>query len=640
MRALFAGAAACAALAAALAAASPSGGAAPEYDLTAIASRWEAYESPFESLALSPDGARALTGSRDGTAALWDAAAGKRLRVLKGHRGTVPSTAFSPDGARLLTGAGDGTLRLWDAATGKPLRTMVAGGGEVFSAVFSPDGARALSADHAGELKLWRLEDGALLKDLGPGRVPIPAAAFAGDGSRAVTVELGNTVSLWDLSAGTRTAVLRGAGPPAVGRVAAADRASFLLTGEALERRDAVTGALLASFPQAPVTGDAGTRVAFSPDGAFILAEGARQRLNLWDARTGRLLRSFVPPGHVRGAAFSPDGKRLYAVFGGVDAVLTWPADPGRDAPASGSSPEVPPAGAAVSTAAAAELGRLLFFDARMSKDGLVSCATCHDPKKGWTDHRPVSIGVGGRKGRRRSLSLLNVAYHEPLFWDGRADTLEQQVHFPMGDENEMGSSEKAAERAISGIAGYRPYFARAFGSDRVDSGRIAAAIAAFERTLVSMDSPYDRYAAGDGKALSPDAVRGLEVFNSKGRCFMCHELVPAHHRQFYNIGVNGEKGTDVGRYAISKDETDLRAFRVPDLHNLKYTAPYMHDGSLKTLAEVVDFYDRGGEPDPRKVAWVQPLGLTAREKADLVAFLESLSGDPLAQDPPPALPK
>lgn len=640
MRARLVCAGAALALAAALAAASGGDGAPPEYDLTAVASRWQAYGSPFESLAVSPDGSRALTGSRDGTAALWDARTGKRLRVLKGHRGTVPSTAFSPDGARLLTGAGDGTLRLWDAATGRLLRAIVVGGGEVFSAAFSPDGARALSADHAGSLKLWRLEDGVLLKDLGPGRVPIPAAAFAGDGTRAVATELGNAASLWDLAAGTRTAVLRGSGPPAVGRLVAADGASFLLAGAALERRDAVTGALLASFPQAPVTGDAGTRVAFSPDGGLILAETARQRLNLWDAGTGRLLRSFVPPGHLRGAAFSPDGKRLYAVFGGVDAVLSWSSDPGADAPAAGPAPAAPPAGTALSTAAAAELGRLLFFDARMSKDGLVSCASCHDPRKAWADSRPVSIGIGGRKGRRRSLSLLNVAYHEPLFWDGRADTLEQQVHFPMGDENEMGSSEDRAARAISAIPGYRPYFARAFGTEAVDSGRIASAIAAFERTLVSMDSPYDRYAAGEPRALPADAARGLEVFNSKGRCFMCHELVPAHHRQFYNIGVNGEKGTDVGRYAISKDETDLRAFRVPDLHNLKHTAPYMHDGSLKTLAEVVEFYDRGGEPDPHKVAWVQPLGLSAREKADLVAFLESLSGDPLAQDPPASLPK
>jgi cytochrome c peroxidase len=252
-----------------------------------------------------------------------------------------------------------------------------------------------------------------------------------------------------------------------------------------------------------------------------------------------------------------------------------------------------------------------------------------------------VAVGVGGAVETRNTQSLINVSLRQPLFWDGRARDLEDQVHFPLADPREMSFPIEKAARRLSTVAGYRPLFAEAFGDAAVTPRRIASAIAAFERTLISLDSPYDRYAAGDSKALSDSAKRGLEVFRTKGRCFACHELSPADRQQFADIGLPQRKGApDPGRYAVSKAEVDRRAFRIPDLRALKYTAPYMHDGSLGTLAEVVDFYDRGGGPDPNKSGWITPLHLTAGEKADLVSFLESMSGDPLAQDPPARLPE
>lgn len=610
----------------------------PVYAIGDIESAWRGHPASFDEIALSPDGRQALTGDHDHNVVLWDARRGEVIRVLKGHRANIFCAAFSPDGRRALSGSGDGTLRLWDLGDGKLLREIAVGGEHVLSVAFSADGGRAVTGDESGGVKLWRLSDGRLLRDYGLHQAPALSVGFV-DGDRSiVATDFDDRVRIVDVASGRDVASFHPAQhKPAVKGFVSRDGRRFLVIGDALELRDAATGALLKSLPQGSVTGDLGTRVAFSRDGRYVLAECDHQRLNLWDTQTGRLLRQFIPPGHARTYVFSADGSRALGVFGGVDAVVVWPLTPPAGTPA---RPEGPPpsAGSDARAQALVALGQLLIFDPRLSRDGTVSCTTCHNPQLGWTDGRPVEVGIAGRRGTRNTQTLLNAGLHSPLFWDGRAKDLEDQVHFPLEDPVEMGWSIAQAARRLSTIAGYRDLFSRAFGDPAVTPKRMAAAIAAFERTLVSLDSPYDRYAAGDRTALSPAATRGLDLFRTKGRCFACHELETSRHRHqmFLDIGLpqHGDH-PDLGRGAIVKTEDGGRAFAVPDLHNLKYTAPYMHDGSLKTLADVVDFYDAGGGPDPNKSPWILPLHLTAAEKKDLIAFLESLSGDPLAQKAP-----
>lgn len=294
-----------------------------------------------------------------------------------------------------------------------------------------------------------------------------------------------------------------------------------------------------------------------------------------------------------------------------------------------------------------AALGRLLFFDKRLSRDKTVSCASCHDPRKGWTDRMPVSVGVGGKKGKRNAQTILNaVLYYkgdnrQTLFWDGRASSLEEQAIHPILNPDEMGSSKEAAVKTLSSIAGYRPLFQRAFGDDAVTIERVGAAVAAFEKTLVTMNSPYDRYDAGDATALSTEAVAGFKLFLGKGTCTACHSSKLFSDVDFHNIGVGQDKKPpDMGRFEVNKEDRGRGAYRTPTLRNLRYTAPYMHDGSLKTLREVVDFYDRGGLDNEWLDPDIQPLHLTEPEKRQLLAFMEALNSDPLESDPPKEFPR
>ena len=292
-------------------------------------------------------------------------------------------------------------------------------------------------------------------------------------------------------------------------------------------------------------------------------------------------------------------------------------------------------------TAAKVELGKMLYFDGRMSKDGTVSCATCHDPAKGFTDQLPVSKGIRGQLGGRNAPSVINSAFNLFQFWDGRAATLEEQAKGPIANPIEMGASHELCVATIASIQGYKPLFVAAFGSPEVTIDRIAQAIASFERTVLSGNSAWDRHVyANDATALSDSAKRGLELFEGKANCTRCHVGFNLSDSLFHNLGV-GMAATkpDLGRYEVTKDEKDKGAFKTPILRDLLKTAPYMHDGSVTTLEAVVELYDRGGEANP----WLDPkmvkLGLSAQEKQDLVAFLRSLEGDwkPVA---PPALPK
>lgn len=280
-------------------------------------------------------------------------------------------------------------------------------------------------------------------------------------------------------------------------------------------------------------------------------------------------------------------------------------------------------------TAARVALGRRLFFDKRLSRDGRMACASCHQPRHAFADRRPVAIGIGGRAGRRNVPSLLNRAYARVLFWDGRMAALEEQALAPLTSPAELGSTIEEIVERLAADSSYVQSFQRAFGDGAITGGRVAQALAGFERTLLSGDSPVDRYETGRVRdALSPAATRGLGLFRGKARCHICHDGALFSDGRFHNTGVSWARvPIDRGRFEVTGATVDLGAFRTPSLRDVARTAPYMHDGSFRTLREVVAFYDRGGNPNPNLDGVIRPLRLTARERRDLVAFLEALTG-------------
>ncbi len=282
-------------------------------------------------------------------------------------------------------------------------------------------------------------------------------------------------------------------------------------------------------------------------------------------------------------------------------------------------------------------LGRRLYYDPILSADRTVACASCHHPEKGFADGRRTAAGVGGQTGNRSAPTVLNAAFSRTQFWDGRAPDLEAQAGGPIANPIEMNMPHQAALERLQADASYRAAFAAAFGSGPIAIEQVQQALASFERTVVSGNSPFDRYRyGGDPTALSQEAQRGLAVFTDpqKGNCASCH-LVGEQQALFadglfHNIGIgaNGEgELKDVGRYAQTKQEADRGAFKTPTLRHIAATAPYMHDGSLKTLRQVVDYYVGGGNANPQLDRRIRPLELTGQERQDLVAFLEALTG-------------
>jgi cytochrome c peroxidase len=296
------------------------------------------------------------------------------------------------------------------------------------------------------------------------------------------------------------------------------------------------------------------------------------------------------------------------------------------------------PAVGAGAPAAAVALGKELFFSRTLSVDRSLSCASCHQPGTGFADPRATSPGVNGARGTRNAPSVWNATYWNSQFWDGRAASLEDQAGGPMMNPVEMGHSRKGVVASVEHDPKLRAMMAAAYGDEQVTLERITRALAAYERTLVRGNSPFDRfYFGGDRTALSAEAERGLVLFRGKARCAACHTVADDHalftDQKFHNLGVGMDPAgnlVDLGRYAVTKREEDRGAFRTPSLRNVAETAPYMHDGSLKTLKEVVDFYVGGGNANPQLDPLIQPLtSFTREERAALVAFLESLTGEP-----------
>jgi cytochrome c peroxidase len=309
-------------------------------------------------------------------------------------------------------------------------------------------------------------------------------------------------------------------------------------------------------------------------------------------------------------------------------------------------------------------LGQKLFFEGRLSADGTVACATCHDPARAFTDGRPTSVGIHGRTGQRNAPTVLNALYNKAQFWDGRAKTLEEQAALPIVNPVEMGQpSLDAAVATIAGIEAYEQAFRKVFGRP-VNGPDLVQAIASYERTLVSFDSPFDHFIAGDKNAIDDAARHGWELFNTQARCNKCHALTDTKRdvanfmdNDFHNIGIgiirhnvvalalkaeklvasgdpaaidNAAIGTNMsvlGRFLITKKEADTASFKTTNLRNVLVTGPYFHDGSQETLWDVMDHYNKG---DGLKNPWldedIQPLALTEQDIDDLVAFLASLT--------------
>lgn len=306
-------------------------------------------------------------------------------------------------------------------------------------------------------------------------------------------------------------------------------------------------------------------------------------------------------------------------------------------------------------------LGRKLFFDPRLSKDGTVACATCHDATRSFADLRPTSEGIGGQIGRRNAPTTMNAALLANQFWDGRAARLEDQALLPIINPIEMGLTDgKAAVAAIAGDAEYGKLFQEAYGRDPSyeDIGR---ALAAFQRTQIFLDAPFDAFLRGDPKAISEEAKRGWVLYNGKGRCNSCHPLNAANplgsDGRFHNVGVSarhqdfvelaskalavlaksgsdatidqlalGGDTSELGRFIVSRNEADIGGFRTPQIRNTGITGPYMHDGSMQTLWDVMDHYNRGGEANTYLDGGIEPLALTEQEISDLVALMFTMT--------------
>lgn len=279
-------------------------------------------------------------------------------------------------------------------------------------------------------------------------------------------------------------------------------------------------------------------------------------------------------------------------------------------------------------TAEKVALGRKLFFDRRLSRNKRVSCATCHNPQRAFTDGRSVAVGVFGRTGTRSAPTLVNRGYGAAFFWDGRVSSLEEQVLQPIQNPVEMDMSVEGVVARLQHDRRYRAQFRQTFGRE-VNRGDLARALASHVRAILSGDSPYDRYLHGGQSALSSEAREGLRIFRGKGNCIACHVGPNLSDERFHNTGIAWRDGRllDPGRFAVTGHEADHGAFKTPTLREVARTAPYMHDGSLATLEDVVEYYDRGANRNPYLDAELRPLRLALEEKRAIVAFLRSLSG-------------
>jgi cytochrome c peroxidase len=278
------------------------------------------------------------------------------------------------------------------------------------------------------------------------------------------------------------------------------------------------------------------------------------------------------------------------------------------------------------------ELGKMLYFDPRLSGSNWISCATCHNPGLGWSDGLPRTIGDGQKELGRHSPTVINSGYFELQMWDGRKKSLEDQASGPIGAAVEMNQDYDELIRELKALPGYVNRFNMVFGKNSLTIGNIAKAIATFERSVVSKNAPYDKYWAGDKTAMSTSAVNGMNLFFGKAKCSICHNGPVFTDSGFHNIGVKaaGPLKVDLGRFNETKDDFDKGGFKTPGLRDITKSAPYMHNGAVATLEDVIEFYDRGGDEKENLSPFITPLGLNAQEKKDMVEFMKALDGEPI----------
>lgn len=278
------------------------------------------------------------------------------------------------------------------------------------------------------------------------------------------------------------------------------------------------------------------------------------------------------------------------------------------------------------------ELGRKLFYDTILSKDNSISCASCHHQNKAFTDGTAVSVGAFGRRGKRSSPSLINVAHRSKLFWHGGSPSLELQALGPLTDHNEMALTTDELVKKLNKSTEYRAYFQKVFQRPPDITG-IVNALATFQRSLNSYNSPFDLYQKGDEKALSPSQIRGMDIFYDKAECFHCHNGNNFSDNRAHN-NASEIFNEDIGLAQLTQKDEDVGKFITPTLRNIALTAPYMHAGSMQTLREVVEHYNNGGQPNPNSDELIRPLGLTDQEVTDLINFLKSLTDPTIANNP------
>lgn len=296
-----------------------------------------------------------------------------------------------------------------------------------------------------------------------------------------------------------------------------------------------------------------------------------------------------------------------------------------------------------------AELGKVLFFDPRLSKSGQISCANCHDPELNWGDARRVSYGEGRQQGNRNAPSLMNIAYSKVFFWDGRAETLEDQASFPIKDAKEMNFHIDLATKRLNKIKGYKPYFKKAFGKEKLTQEEILKAIATFERTLITPKSKFDRFIEGDSTQLTNKQVEGLHLFRTKARCINCHNTANFADNKFHNIGLTyyGREYQDLGRYNVTGKAENVGEFKTQSLRGAAQNAPYMHNGLFPNLRGVLNIYN-AGMPQPKRKEnqlndtlfpttskLIQKLNLSKSELDALEDFIMTLSTGAYRMRPP-----
>ncbi|MFH2203263.1 MAG: cytochrome c peroxidase [Elusimicrobiota bacterium] len=598
---------------------------------------WRGGGGDTHDAVFTPDGSKVLTAYEFPFLKMWDTASGAELAVWNGHAGQVFAVALTPDGKRALSGSEDETLKLWDTASGRVLATLRGHRDEINSLAVAPDGRTAASVSYDGTIIFWDLEKQTRLAVLAEDSGAL-SCAFSPDGKRLITGHWDKTLRLWDVAARRPAARWRGHRSQVLAAVFSPD-GSQVLSGS--RDNTAILWDAASGRPLSVWRGHDShvNTVAFSPDGRTALTGSSDYTIRKWEVETGRELA--VWQGHqgaVFQVAFSPNGA-LAVSTGEDDTVRVWDAD----GSARGSVKDPPrPRPDSPGKAGAAELGRVLFYDTRLTGDNSHNCAWCHDPRRAFTNGNALSLGYPDTLYFRNTPTLINAAELRSFYWDGRArgDGLAAvlrehiETHF-------MNADGRLIAEKIRQAPAYEQAFREVYGA-APDYANITAALAAFIRTLKS---------AAAAPPPSPAARRGQELFSGQGGCARCHSgplftdekfhdrRVPKNpellseplrraslRRFFKELGVPdfARLREDVGRYAVTKDPGDRGRFRTPSLREAARTAPYMHNGMYKTLEEAV------AHENSR---------LSAAEVGDIAAFLRSLSS-PAGEFPPPPIPE